>query len=112
MHLSGRDISCHSAAGRRHLFGCANRMNPEAKHLRERLKVLSLTNYSEKEVDLMRKKTLSQVPLVQPGCCSDSLDEESGPILQQRLSGTVGFLYCFRFAGLGGRSDRSFVTRY
>ncbi|OGP63490.1 MAG: pilus assembly protein [Deltaproteobacteria bacterium RBG_13_53_10] len=39
-----------------------NRLNPEAKQVRQRLKVLSLTDYSGEEVDLVRKKLLSRVP--------------------------------------------------
>jgi tight adherence protein B len=39
-----------------------NRLNPDAKHVRQRLKVLSLTDYSGEEVDLVRKKLLSRVP--------------------------------------------------
>jgi len=39
-----------------------NRLNPDAEHVRQRLKVLSLTDYSGEEVDLVRKKLLSRVP--------------------------------------------------
>jgi len=86
-------------------------MNPEAKHLRERLKVLSLTNYSEKEVDLMRKKTLSQVPWFNRLLLSIRWTKNLDQLLQQRISGTPSaFLYCFPFCCLGGGLIASFVT--
>src|SRR4030043_877746 len=39
-----------------------NRLNPEAKQVRQRLKVLSLTDYSGEEVAPVRKKRLSGGP--------------------------------------------------
>ena len=89
-----------------------NRMNPEVKHLRERLKVLSLTNYSEKEVDLMRKKTLSQVPWLNRLLLSIRWAQKLDQLLQQAdIRHPVGlFILLSVLLASGGGLIAAFVT--
>ena len=89
-----------------------NRMNPEVKHLRERLKVLSLTNYSEKEVDLMRKKTLSQVPWLNRLLLSIRWTQNLDQLLQQAdIRHPIGlFILLSVLLASGGGLIASFVT--
>ncbi len=89
-----------------------NRMNPEAKHLRERLKVLSLTNYSEKEVDLLRKKTLSQVPWLNRLLLSIRWTQNLDQLLQQAdIRHPIGlFILLSVLLASGGGLIASFVT--
>jgi tight adherence protein B len=87
-------------------------MNPEAKHLRERLKVLSLTNYSEKEVDLLRKKTLSQVPWLNRLLLSIRWTKNLDQLLQQAdIRHPIGlFILLSVLLASGGGLIASFVT--
>ena len=89
-----------------------NRMNPEAKHLRERLKVLSLTNYSEEEVDLLRKKTLSQVPWLNRLLLSIRWAQKLDQLLQQAdIRHPVGlFILLSVLLASGGGLIAAFVT--
>lgn len=89
-----------------------NRMNPEVKHLRERLKVLSLTNYSEKEVDLLRKKTLSQVPWLNRLLLSIRWTQNLDQLLQQaNIRHPIGFFILLSvLLASGGGLIASFVT--
>jgi tight adherence protein B len=89
-----------------------NRMNPEVKHLRERLKVLSLTNYSEEEVDLLRKKTLSQVPWLNRLLLSIRWAQKLDQLLQQAdIRHPVGlFILLSVLLASGGGLIAAFVT--
>jgi tight adherence protein B len=89
-----------------------NRINPEVKHLRERLKALSLTNYSEKEVDLLRKKTLSQVPWLNRLLLSLRWTQNLDQLLQQAdIRHPLGlFILLSVLLASGGGLIAAFVT--
>ena len=88
-----------------------NRLNPEVKQVRQRLKVLSLTDDGTGEIDLVRKRLLSQVPWFNRLLLSFKWTENLDRLIEQAgIKHPLGFFLVLSFLlAFGGGIVMAFI---